>query len=282
MHHSPPSPTIENNPQDEMTLYDLFSFCSQYWKMILGLGLMGSLLASLFLAVVKPQYKASALMEMSQINSNIEGLGNNIESPARLIERLQQPTTYTPETIKSCQIPNSPLAEETMAKIIQAKIPKNLTSAVELSVRRPGKDFALQCVKSVFDMIHQQQIALLLPHQEDMHHTLKKLQARLKETQAFIANMEQAGLYQTIYLARKDESLYLIQQIDELERTLLRASKTRLIAPIYVSAKPVYPKTVSTLLIGTIGGLLLGGLLALVQQTRVKQGHHGKIPSLSH
>lgn len=74
---------------------------------------------------------------------------------------------------------------------------------------------------------------------------------------------EKAGLYNVMYLARRDETMYLIQQIDELQRALARDAQARLVSPVYATPDPVWPKSALALALGAMGGLMAGLLFAL-------------------
>jgi uncharacterized protein involved in exopolysaccharide biosynthesis len=82
---------------------------------------------------------------------------------------------------------------------------------------------------------------------------------------------DKANLSSVIYWARRDESLYLMQQIDELQRALAYDWQTRQVSPVYAVPGQVSPKSVLTLALGVLGGLMLGLLLALVRRSLRQQ-----------
>lgn len=266
--------------EDEINLFDIFSVIKDKWKTILGVGFAGVIVSGGFLIVVPPQYEAYALVEMAQVRTT--NTSNNadvppsisIETPAMLVERLKSPSTYTSEVIKTCGLVGQLDSPEGMAEMAKTALTKNLISVVSINVRRGSPDQAKQCVEAVFEMIRSQQADLVKPYQAEWKTTLTKLQSRLRENDAFVAKAEKVGLYQTIYLAKRDESTQLKQQIDELERALSRNIQTRLVSPIYASSNPVFPKRTLALALGAMVGLMVGLLVVLGQ--KVLMNPHAK------
>lgn len=282
----------ENNSvgavEDEINLFDIVSFLGKSWKTILIFCVAGGLAAGAFVMVVQKQYAADALISVAQIldmsnnnNGNLAIGGSNknngapiqtlsFETPALLIERLKKPTTYTLASIKACGLDEKQFGAETMSSIVQATAPKTLSSLVEITVRRNNAELAKQCAEGVFTMIREQQNVMLKPYLEETHNTLKELETRLVENKAFVDKMEKAGLYQTVYLAKRDESLYLTQQISEMKRAMLFNNQAFLVAPVYAPAKAVYPVRSKSLVFGAMAGLLIGLFVALTRQLLMK------------
>jgi hypothetical protein len=256
---------------DEISLADVLAFLQDTWKTILGLGIAGGLASGGFLALTPAQYEAEAMIEMAQIRVSGPNSGSVIEAPALLIERLKNPTAYTPEAIQACGAGEATFPGEHMAGLVKAAIPKNVSAVAELKVRRSTPALAEQCAKGLFDMVTRQQAALLKPQQEEMRATLAGLQTRFGENQNYVAKAEKAGLYGMVYLARRDESMYLIQQIDELQRALARDAQARLVSPVYASPQQVFPKRSLTLVLGLMGGLMLGLLFTLGRRVLQQQ-----------
>ncbi len=259
---------------DEISLADILAFLQDAWKTILGVGIAGGLAGGGFLALTPAQYEAGAMIEMAQIRTSGPNGGsvmNPIEPPALLIERLKNPSAYTPEAIQACAVGASPFKGEQMAGLVKASIPKNVNTVAELKVRRGTPALAEQCAKGLFEMVSRQQAALLKPQQEDMRATLAGLQTRLGENQNYVAKAEKAGLSGMSYLARRDESMYLIQQIDELQRALARDVQARLVSPVYASPQKVAPNSRLILAVGAMGGLMLGLLFTLGRRVLQQQ-----------
>jgi hypothetical protein len=258
----------------EISLADVLAFLQDTWKTILGVGIAGGLASGGFLALAPAQYEAEAMIEMAQIRvsgPNGGSVMNPIEAPALLIERLKNPTAYTPEAIQACAAGEATFTGEQMAGLVKASIPKNVSAVVELKVRLSTPAIAAQCAKGLFDMVSRQQAALLKPQQEEMRATLASLQTRFGENQNYVAKAEKAGLSGMVYLTRRDEAMYLTQQIDELQRALARDAQARLVSPVYASPHQVSPKRRLTLVLGLMGGLMLGLLFTLGRRVLQQQ-----------
>ncbi len=255
--------------KDEINLADILAFLLDAWKIILGLGLAGALAAVGMLAATPAQYEAEAMLEMAQalsVGPNGTVVKANIESPALLIERLKRPSSYTPEAIQGCSQAGAGLSGEAMAGLVMASSPRDVSVVAAIKVRRGTPALAEQCAKGLFEMIRRQQEGLLKPHRDELRSTLEGLQARLSENRSFVSKAEKAGLYGMVYLARRDETMYLLQQIDELQRLLARDEQARLVAPVYASPSKVAPRSSQILITGAFGGLIFGLLIALVRR----------------
>ncbi len=251
---------------DEISLADILGFLQESWATIAGTGLAGLLAAGGFLAVAPPKYEAEVMIEMAQIRAggaNGAVTLNPIEPAPLLIERLKNPSTYTPEAVQACAGGDARLSGEGMVGLVKASIPRNISHVVEIKVRRATPALAEQCAKGMFDMIRRQQTDLIKPHQDEMRSTLASLVTRFSENQNYVLKAEKAGLYNVMYLARRDETMYLIQQIDDLQRALARDAQARLVSPVYATPDPVWPKSALTLALGAMGGLMAGLLFAL-------------------
>ena len=259
---------------DEISLADVLAFLQDAWKTILGIGIAGGLASGGFLALTPAQYEAEAMIEMAQIRASGPNGGSvmsPIEPPALLIERLRNPSAYTPEAIQACAAGEARFDGESMATLVKASIPKNVSSVAELKVRRSTPALAEQCAKGLFEMVSRQQAALLKPQQEEMRATLAGLQTRFGENQSYVAKAEKTGLSGMVYLTRRDESMYLIQQINELQRALVREAQARLVSPVYASPQQVFPKRSLTLMLGLMGGVVLGLLFTLGRRVLQQQ-----------
>jgi capsular polysaccharide biosynthesis protein len=247
------------------------------WKVILAGGLGGAALATGYLAVAVPQYEASAMISMAQVpvisNVNINATlvpVANIEEPAFLIERLKMPSTYTPATLEACGMGQSDVAAEAMSRMVVATRSRAVSSVIVISARRESPQLARQCVNGLFEMIRAQQAALAKPIENDLQVELANFRARLAATQGDLEKVERQGLYQSVFLARREELTFLNQQILTLSQVTHRMKPATLSAPIYASANRVAPKRLLVLIAATLAGLFGGLLLATISaQMRV-------------
>lgn len=256
---------------EEISIFEVVDFLRASWKIIFGAGVVGVMAVAGYWASTPPQFEAKIQVEMAQVrndnSNNINALGVSVESPYLLAERLAQPSTYTPDAIRSCGVQDGGASSEAMANLVKVNIPNNLTTVAEIVVRRDKPESAARCATAVFEMMRAQQAALIEHYLDEGRKTLAILQSRLKENQDFIIKTDKAGMYQAVYFARRDQMLYLMDQISTLERTLSQTADTRLIAPVYASSSPVSPKKGFSLLAGgALAGMVLGMFLAAARK----------------
>lgn len=253
---------------DEISVFDIIHFLVDNWKSIFFISFIGILASWIYLSVTIPQYEASALIEMAQVrNSDVNSKNNasfiNVEPPSLLIERLKNPSTYPPEVIKACRFKDENTSSEMIAKLIKTSALKDLSSVVTITIRRDHPEHAKNCMSAVFEMIKNQQASLAKPYQDETRSKIVELQSRLQKNQDYIIKAEKAKLHQTIYLAHRDESIYLMSQIDELRRLLSLERAARLASPIYASHNQVSPNKNLTISLGSILSLILGVIFAI-------------------
>lgn len=256
--------------EDRISLSDILAFFRESLWIIGGVGIAGVLGAGAFLMTTPPQFEARIQLEMAQIRNNAGGSntgirGVSIEDPNLLVERLRMPSSYSAQAIQSCGFGESPASAEAMAGLIKTVPMKKVPSVVEISLRRTSVDLAGQCARAVFEMIRQQQADLSRPLIEQAQQRLNSIQAKLRENQNFLVKMEKANMSSAVYLSKRDETLYLMDQLAAIESILAPSDsyETRLISPIYVSSNAVFPRKSLVLTLGAAGGLLAGLLLAL-------------------
>lgn len=260
-----------NRVQDaaDIGLKDIVDFVKESYKLVVGLGLMGILVAAGGLSMVNPQYEATALIEMAQVRPvRNPTMAASVEAPAMLLERLKSPATYSESVIAACGLQDAALPAVSMSRLVDVSIPKNLATVVSFDVRRESPEQAKACAHAIFSLVQQQQAELVKPYVNEWERTLRDQQARLQVTQTSLSKAEKVGASPLVYLAQRDEALYLIEEIDVLRRNLARNSQTRLLAPIFASPQKVYPRTLVGLVGGGLTGAALGVLIVLGSRMR--------------
>lgn len=247
------------------------------WKVILAGGLGGAALATGYLAVAVPEYEASAMISMAQVPtiSNVNVNVNttlvpvaNIEEPAFLIERLRMPSTYTKAALEACGLGQSDVDAEAMSRMVVANRPRAVNLMIAISVRRDSPQLARQCVNGLFEMIRAQQAALAKPIEDDLQVELANFTARLSATRGDLEKTEKQGLYQSVFLARREELAFLNQQILTLSQVASRIRPATLSAPVHVNSSRVGPKRLLVLIAATLAGLFGGLLLGTISAQR--------------
>ena len=263
--------------ESEISIRDIFDFLTKSWKVITIFGALGLIAAMTYIWITPTQYQASAQIQMGQFASNssntssiMSPIGVNIEEPSRLILRLQTPVTYSDEVVSACGLKGAVNPREKLAKLIKASPVKGTTSIVEMLVNRESKELALSCMGAIFDEVGKTQAEIAQPFFQEITKNLTDSNLKIEHLKASFRETTGGAspLVLTNYLLVRDEINRLAENIMLLEFLIdfKDARKTKLVSDIYVSADPVYPKKNMIILLGLIGGLLAGMLIALLKR----------------
>ncbi len=253
---------------DEISLHDVLSFFCENWRTIAGLGIAGTFATAIYTVNLPSLYAAKAQIEMAQVGNVSAGVDGamlvvSVEVPDMLIERLEQPTTYSSELVKACDLQNAQLPGEEMTRVVSARAPKRLPTVVIVSVQRQSPEVATRCANAVFEMIRMQQTLLVKPYVDSIKSRRDGLQMRLADAMAVQGKLVQSGDFGGTYILWRDEKSRLLDEIAETEHMLSLNSDARLLAPVYASPTPVGPNWRKWVTVGAIAGVSLGIVLAL-------------------
>lgn len=262
----------ELNNESEISLLDILIFLKGAWKTIVITGILGLGASSLYLLLTPNQYEAVAIIQMARIPAP-NNSGESIEQPAALIARMSLPNSLDEAVMRSCGMENQPNAPTKISKVVKFTIPKGVASVVELKVTLPAPELANACATSVIDLISKTWVQKIGVIQEANQTQLDKVNERLAEDTGLLAKARQPGApISPTYFALLSEIRYLE---DEREKLLNLIDSKQLQESIqqpaiYIADKPIYPKKAVSFLVGTLGGLFLGVLIALARQMIVK------------
>ncbi len=259
-----------NSIEEEISIKDIIDFLMEHWKTILGFGVVGLLVASMFAFLMPSQYEAKAQIKMAQIavkyNDNVNPVGVNIEEVALLIARMKLPTTFDLSTIERCGLTSEKDGAEVLAKRVKLSAVKGAPSVVDLSIQAESKEMAEACVAATFDLIRQTQKAIAEPFIIEAKSKLSEYQKRLDDSRSVIFRADKSGaVLSAAYLATRDEVKYLMDEVTRLQDFTTSADTrvAQLTAPIYAIDHPVYPKKRLTVTAGLMAGLLSGLLFIM-------------------
>jgi capsular polysaccharide biosynthesis protein len=262
--------------EDELSLRDAVDFLARYWISILGTAGLGLALSLAYIVLAPPVYESKLQIEMARTNGsntgqNADVRGMPIEEASLLVERLRLPSTYTDPVAHACATTAESKAFDQLVRRVKARPVKGVNAVVEVTTLGRSPEQARVCAESVFEMVRAQQNQLLLPLLTEIREDIRSMQSRLDTNQEFLASLEKTSIQSAVYLAKRDESLWLMEQISSLERSLRQTTETRLVSPIYAANKPVAPHAVVTGFAGLLAGLLLGLLWALIRHHLAKK-----------
>ena len=263
------SSSQQNDPGDsEISFVDILCFLKSAWKTIAAFAVLGLIGAITYLVVTPPMYEASAQIRMAQISqvNPANPFGTNVEDPISLIARMQFPTNYSEQVIRSCGYQDRPQAALALSKAVKLAIPKGVANTVELKILAPSQQFAASCAQAIFTQINRMQEEFSQVFVEEAKLKLAADNERIEAARKLIARADQSGsAMSAAYLSARDELSYFLTDREKMLDLInsVKSRGTRLDAPIYASDKPVSPKKAISLAAGLLGGLFLGMLIAL-------------------
>ena len=259
--------------EDEISLKDIVGFIQDSYKTILVTTFLGLLLALAYIWLTPKSYEGVMQVQMSQLatgnSSNVSPLGVNIEEPAVLIARLKMPSTFDEANIQACSLSGKENAAEKLVKKINASQLKGNNTVLEVKIDSRSTEEVKQCLESLFEKIKVTQKAIKEPFLDEARQKISVYDSKLKEAKSVIARADKSNsALSAVYLSTRDEVRQLTDQIMDLNDFISAGENRRakLISPIYVSDRPVSPKKLIGLIIGLLGGIFLGILLAMAKR----------------
>lgn len=253
---------LKLSESDEINLKDFLAFLKRNYLFIFLCGVFGLIFSAGYLAYTPKLYESRMQLQMAQFKSN-----SNIEEPAALISRLRGITAYPIEVLASCAIPEGAEMRDYLDGRIKVEVIKNVADIVEMRIKATSQELSRYCAEKIISMIVNQQINMIEQHLAGRQIQLLKYQQAMKEEINQIEKIKNPALTNFAYLARLDKLSFLRTRIDELQEEAFIAYKhpAKLIAPIDVSKKPVFPKVGLVIMLGTLLGLMLGLMYTLVR-----------------
>ena len=251
-----------NNP--EISLRDILTFLTRWYKLILLMGILGVVATYGYLLILPKQYQSSARILFQQrgeiINKNI-----NIEYLVPLVVRLtNNQIDNTAEIANVCDLEKNKYAQVFLSKSVELTIPKGMSNFVELETMGSSPDASFNCAQAVFNLIKTTQFQVMQPLIEDAKVRLLNYQERLANLKDKVTKPDMSELSLIGNYLLNQEIHFLLIQISALEIVVAsnENNMTYLVGPIYVSNDPIVTKY-NVPLAGLISGLFLGLLIAL-------------------
>lgn len=251
---------------DQISLRDITNFISRYRSGILMAGILGLLLAAFFVAVTPKSYEARWQMSMAQMVAG--NTNSNSEDPAALIQRLRTTLAYPEKVLNICGKSLDEEMDEYLDKTLQVQTVKNVTNIAEFKLRAPSVDQARSCANAIITMVIEQQRLIINERQAGRQEQLAQYQKTLRDENRQMERINRTELGNFGYLAMLDKLTWLRARIDGLQEEIFLSQKypAKLTAPIEVFKKPVSPNGFLILTFGTLLGLMMGLLYAIVRE----------------
>lgn len=252
-----------SQPEQDLTAIDIAAFLLGNRYIIICGMIFGILLAVSYIFLTPARFEATLQIEMAKFGGTVNATemrstGSPIEAPSLLLKRLAVPTTYPPASIAACELPESPAGAERLAKSTRGKAVPGSESVIEITIHGSSPRTAHECANSIFTMIEEQHTALAKPHIRATADAIKVLQERLNKNHSLMETSAREEMQTAVYLSRRDESLWLLEEIQRMERSIKNVMPTRLVSPIYSNLTPVAPKKTLSIVIGLLAGMFIG------------------------
>ena len=255
------------------TFLETIFFLKEGFKPIFISGIIGILVSGFYLLITPNVYKSVVNVSMTRMVLSTEKLAVNIEEPTALVARLRDSSGFNSELIEICNFQNSADIGEELNKFTKFSISKTVPSLVEITVMRPSQTLAKICAESIYKFIVKSQIqigeSIIEATRNKSSIELAKIEKRLLEDRLLLAREQARGaLTQAQFSlanqirALEDQRDLLLAQIPKI----LDPQGSQLNPPIHVSNKPFYPKSMITLAVGLLGGILFGVCIALFRR----------------
>ena len=257
----------------EVTLVDIFRFLFQNWIVLLLAGFVGVILSVVYLMRVPIYHASTGVLEVAQMRPSVlqsadavQSLrlsGLTSEAPDLLIYRLRLPQAYSPKALKECGLERASIGK--ILDTLRVSTVRGATNTVSFTVQGEfTPDLARQCAISFFEMIRDQQAAMLTPFRTELQNALNLLKERLVENQNFMRQAD-ARDNAAAYLLRYSEGISAARNILLIETALASDASTRLLVEPNIGTLVAPPSKVRVLFLGVCAGLLAGLGVALVR-----------------
>lgn len=272
---------------------DVLRFLWRYFWMILGSSLAGLVAGVCLTFVIPKQWEATGILQIGQVANEVTPASPiPIEPPARALERVRMPQ-FVSNILTALGEPVESDGNATSALIRRSLKSTPLSDAelIQFAVRGYSPEEARRAAQAVADEVTRVHAGLMRP-------TLDKLNADLAEVeqgmiteekrrdalselaqirgQAGIAGKFSENVLLSEMLTENDKALRLLRLRKNALREFLtkeRTFNTRLLGPIEVNGRNVYPRQAPFGAAGLAIGLLLSLLVgtAIEAKRRMKQ-----------
>jgi hypothetical protein len=268
---------------DEISLIDILLFLQASFSNVVK-SLVGCLfVGGIYYFSIPEMYEASATIEMATV------VGEPVETPARLLEKMKLPMYFSTATLQACGTDGGLSSQAKFVDKIKPSINKTDKTAplVSFVTQAPSPQDAKACLNAAIAEVSNKQGDIAKPLLQQNKQRLLQLSEQIKlfeeignsspffkgNSKAFVGNLPEGTLPKFYSIAIATEINYLRYQIINLENELT-APKTQPVAlavPLYSQEVAVNKRPLSTLgyclVLGVFLGLLVTGVRRVVPET---------------
>ena len=167
-------------PADELSLADLISFLQEGWKTIATITSVSTGLGLGVAFVLPEKFAASALLEPAKV------MGNPIEPPAMLAEKMRSPTYYSPATLQVCGYAEEKNPAQEFVNDLQPRVARQ-SAFVSVSIKGASPVQARQCIVAVVEEVKKDQSFQVAQQIAVARDRLKREEEKLAIAERFVS-----------------------------------------------------------------------------------------------
>ena len=266
---------------DEISLIDILLFLKASGGNIVKSTLICLLSGGIYYFSVPKMYEASATIEMARV------AGEQVESPAVLLEKLKLPLYFSLATLQACGADGGLSSEAKFVDKIKPSINKS-APMVSFVSKAPSTQEAKACLSAAIADVSNNQDAIVKPLLQQKKQEIQQLSEQLKRLEEIkkiffepkgnnetYAHFPFRNLMQMYYLAPTFTQIFDFQmKISNLELKLIapQTHPTLLVSPVYTyevsfNKRPFFILVLSFAM-GVFLGVLVTGLMRLLPRIR--------------
>lgn len=258
--------------RDDIYLIDMWRILLREWRWFLASLILVLLLAMVFARTAKPQWQATAWIQIGQIGTAPVGQDPKAEPLLRVIERLQL-EPFQNEVLQSIGIGALTPEGRLYRKGMKLEPMPYAGPLVKLSVRAYSPQQAEQLASATASRLQAVHREIETVPLKLAHARLDDVQAALQQTLAERDRLRQSAaqnkdsISAALLLSRDEEIRNLQLTRDELQTRLNPpfTYDTSLMWPVYVLDHPVFPNPALIWGVGLLFGLFLGAFAAIAR-----------------
>lgn len=264
---------------EEISLLDIYEFLKDGWATIAATAVLVGAIGVGIAFVIPEKFLAAASIQSARV------LGNDVESIAVLVEKMQSPTYYSQQTFTACDIADKVNPPKYLADELKPIILKN-SSFVSLSFKSTNINTSIVCLNAVLSDVKLNQNDIANRQITLANSTLNNEKEKLKLAEEFVAALPNKTITFNFKDAQFSASQLLLATLQpkQIEIANLKSSilRTELLmtepqtkpasftTPIYSSPHKVEPKRSLIAIISVLAGVFIG-LMLLVLKRAVKR-----------
>jgi hypothetical protein len=167
-------------PADELSLAHLISFLLEGWKTIAAVTAVSTGLGLGVAFLLPEKFAASVLLKPAKV------MGNPIEPPAMLAEKMRSPTYYSPATPQVCGYAEEKNPAQEFVNDLQPRVARQ-SAFVSVSIKGASPAQARQCIVAVMEDVKKDQSLQVAQQSAVARDRMKREEEKLAIAERFVS-----------------------------------------------------------------------------------------------